>query len=365
MLLLNRIGKIMGKTECVDIGWLPCLFFVLLVGAVACCAGEDASGLRQEAVPVEVSGRVSPAARDAQGLAADAGVESIGVFAYFTSGDFKADTATPNFMYNRQVEKQADHAWTYSPVSYWPNNQENKVSFFAYAPYTEGKAGGDGGLTFLTEAGSSGFPSLAYVVPAAEADQTDLLAATPLMNYTYATDGGKVKFQLHHTLVKVSVYVESNDDTTGKKVVSFSVKGVKSGTLTYHALSLSGDGQGWGWSYPQTEVTGTFTARATDFSVQDNSTEPKVLLCTFFLLPHGESNTFSITYTYPATSSAGKDVVQAITVKDSALPSLDNWKPGASVSYTVGIARKGITMKVNTHAAWEDGGSETVDGTVD
>ena len=25
--------------------------------------------------------------------------------------------------------------WTYSPVKYWPNNKNDKISFFAYAPY--------------------------------------------------------------------------------------------------------------------------------------------------------------------------------------------------------------------------------------
>lgn len=80
-----------------------------------------------------------------------------GVFAYQTTNtDYVPATPTalvPNFMYNQEVKfDDSPAAWVYSPVKYWPNgkdaanaagapsntatsNNNDKLSFFAYAPY--------------------------------------------------------------------------------------------------------------------------------------------------------------------------------------------------------------------------------------
>lgn len=62
-----------------------------------------------------------------------------GVFAtYSGTDDFSG--ATDDFMYNQLVNHNGSE-WTYSPVKYWPNPtngqsaDDQKVSFFAYAPY--------------------------------------------------------------------------------------------------------------------------------------------------------------------------------------------------------------------------------------
>lgn len=82
-----------------------------------------------------------------------------GVFAYQTgSADWTADSKVAEFMYNQKITWTATSAtpnntWVYEPVKYWPNgvdaaNADNdpsntaweksvqKLSFFAYAPYT-------------------------------------------------------------------------------------------------------------------------------------------------------------------------------------------------------------------------------------
>lgn len=66
-----------------------------------------------------------------------------GVFAFYTGLDNFADYTgtTPNFMNNQKVTWKADATdatkgeWVYTPVKYWPNNEGDKLSFFAYAPY--------------------------------------------------------------------------------------------------------------------------------------------------------------------------------------------------------------------------------------
>ena len=73
------------------------------------------------------------------------GKPGFGVFAYYTDNlDYTCQTK-PNFMYNQQVQAMDEETWTYEPVKYWPNEfgdaaqskDQDKVSFFAYAPYVE------------------------------------------------------------------------------------------------------------------------------------------------------------------------------------------------------------------------------------
>ena len=77
-------------------------------------------------------------------------------------------------MYNQLVEKK-NGTWQYTPLKYWPNNDSDKISFFAYAPHNAT------GVT-PSNAIQKGYPSFTYTTPTAEADQVDLLAATPIIN---------------------------------------------------------------------------------------------------------------------------------------------------------------------------------------
>lgn len=61
--------------------------------------------------------------------------EGFGVFASYTGQySYESRSVSPDFMYNQQV-KWVNDSWSYSPVKYWPNNENDYVSFFAYAPY--------------------------------------------------------------------------------------------------------------------------------------------------------------------------------------------------------------------------------------
>lgn len=61
--------------------------------------------------------------------------KSFGVFACRTGKEsYENATVSSDFMHNQQVT-YASSAWTYSPVKYWPNNADEHISFFAYAPH--------------------------------------------------------------------------------------------------------------------------------------------------------------------------------------------------------------------------------------
>lgn len=67
-----------------------------------------------------------------------------GVFGYYTDNNEYEPSRVPDFMYNQKVEWNASY-WGYEPIKYWPNeygsmaysDDNDKVSFFAYAPYVD------------------------------------------------------------------------------------------------------------------------------------------------------------------------------------------------------------------------------------
>ena len=346
------------KTESIRVKQLYGIFLAATLLLGACTQEEGTNEFPQENIPISFSGNV-PVMRSVKEYTTTSDLETIGVFAYFTHGNFNEDTATPNFMYNQLVGKQTDGTWSYSPVKFWPDNSTtDKISFFAYAPYINETASSN--FFVQDKESSNGFPMLSYTVPTAENKQIDFLAATPVMNQ----NNGNVSFKLRHTLTKINVYVKSNDDTEGKSVTFFSITGIKSGILTYYTPTTDSD-KGWLWAFPSPDKKETFTADITNFPVPNTIAEEKKLLATFFLLPAGKGSQFSITYQYAAKDGNNNAITQAIRIENQSLPSTDTWNPGASVSYTIGISRKTISvMSENDIASWEGGtDSETVNGT--
>ena len=205
------------------------------------------------------------------------GAQGFGVFAYYTGQTawtgYETKTA-PNFMNNQWVydlnrqpsttEEESGstetttstaYNWTYSPVKYWPNNVDDKVSFFAYAPYTEigttaletnitafnheltaATAEGDGATVTTNLAG----PYVKFVMDDDVKDQIDLLWAAPSIdnvknatenNVTTAGSGvkvdDKVTFNFKHALAKIGFKVQAmvdkvneddDDATTGNNI---------------------------------------------------------------------------------------------------------------------------------------------------
>ncbi len=86
-----------------------------------------------------------------------------GIMAYFTGQDnFETvkTTVTPSFMHNQMVKFDGtNNVWTYSPVKYWPNRQNDKISFFAYAPYESDWQNGSKSGVITSAATAPGIPT--------------------------------------------------------------------------------------------------------------------------------------------------------------------------------------------------------------
>jgi len=87
-----------------------------------------------------------------------------GVFAYYTDLKKYDQTYIPNFMYNQGVFHSGGN-WEYTPVMYWPNeygsdagsDDEDKVTFFAYAPYVHHSSPASGSVDGEASWGITGF----------------------------------------------------------------------------------------------------------------------------------------------------------------------------------------------------------------
>ena len=144
------------KTESIRVEQLYGIFLAATLLLGACTQEEGTNEFPQENIPISFSGNV-PVMRSVKEYTTTSDLETIGVFAYFTHGNFNEDAATPNFMYNQLVGKQTDGTWSYSPVKFWPDNSTtDKISFFAYAPYINETTGSN--FFVQDKESSNGFP---------------------------------------------------------------------------------------------------------------------------------------------------------------------------------------------------------------
>ena len=113
-----------------------------------------------------------------------------GVFAYYTDLKKYDQTYVPNFMYNQKVTYNSTTSlWEYSPVLYWPNeygsdaqsDDEDKVSFFAYAPYVAATSPAAGsvadaewGITGFSRNSTAGDPIVKYIASFDPSKSVDL-----------------------------------------------------------------------------------------------------------------------------------------------------------------------------------------------
>ena len=142
------------------------------------------------------------------------GGQGFGVNAYYTGQEpFSAETEYSGndiFMTNTKVtfnpDKGENGAWTYSPLKYWPNNDGDKVSFFAYGPYSKNTADNN-----ITQNGTD----LNFTVHSDVKQQVDLIYNTNYegtVNQEKPAVESKINFNFSHALSRVSFTVEAAVD---------------------------------------------------------------------------------------------------------------------------------------------------------
>ncbi len=178
---------------------------------------------------------------------------AFGVFAYYTDLKKYDQTYLPNFMYNMKVydanEGAGDASWTYTPAMYWPNesgtdassDDEDKVSFFAYAPYVLSTAAGNVedatyGITGFSRNSNAGDPLVKYIANFSTANTVDLCwgvcnepnwakiqsgntqtmtLGLPWLDVEHPqTTSQKMNFTFKHALAQLNVQIDADADVT-------------------------------------------------------------------------------------------------------------------------------------------------------
>ena len=201
---------------------------------------------------------------------------SMGVYAYLHNDCLWSTDATPspNFMWNQKVTfHEPIDFYEYTPLKYWPNEENDKVSFIAYYPYCNGAAD-DGtkhdiestGVTPLLANDGTGLPSFDFTVKDAAASQADFLVSDLITDLPQSRDTegdpgtsfndlsvyDRVKFLFRHALAKVEFRIVADADIV-KDVAKFriptnglSVTNVaKSGRLTVGYDASDGTTMTW------------------------------------------------------------------------------------------------------------------------
>lgn len=220
----------------------------LAVLGLSSCAKEITVDQVNPETPIEFGTYLGRAAQTKAGVATlndgTYGLQKtgFGVYAYYTEQNTMGASATPNYMSNQRVEWSTSK-WEYSPVKYWPNNTGDKVSFYAYAPYEDGKDPNSTNISSVPANTATGEPAIGFTVNNTVTAQTDLLYATALKDQTKPqkyTD--KTTFTFNHALSRVAFSVQLmadavNGDATGTIDDDTTSSGTINGTETTVAVT--------------------------------------------------------------------------------------------------------------------------------
>ena len=203
-----------------------CAIAVLLTlfAGVAC---NEIERPEKKMVPISFSAVVSDgiATRATGMIGDDASLQAggFGVFGCYTGlHNYSESDANSSFMYNQELEwVSGDAHWEYNPVKYWPGEEGHKVSFFAYAPYSE--CDGTGCIPSCVRYQETADPWVMYRIAEDPAQQVDLLYATPLLDQTKMAVNERLEFTFKHALACVGDNVTISTSATGVTLKEVSI----------------------------------------------------------------------------------------------------------------------------------------------
>ncbi|MBO4475285.1 MAG: fimbrillin family protein [Bacteroidales bacterium] len=250
-------------------------FNIWLVGAalIAVLAGscvkiegpDDGSWTELEGDrPVTFCSSLAPATKATSPLPANT---SFGVFAYYTQtsnwSSVKGSTR-PNFMYNEEVDFDGT-SYTYAPIKYWPNNTGEKITFWAYSPYSASPVLYKTGTTTAYSNTTANIPDIQFTVTDGK---TDFLVSDVAQNKTKPSVNAAVNLTFRHTLSRIAFYVKKVDAAVPEK---YTVK-LKNITLESIYNTAIYKNSAWtGWALPRGNIAAFAPASASEYTTLTTS----------------------------------------------------------------------------------------------
>lgn len=159
----------------------------------------------------------------------------IGLYACRTTGDY-ANAFTTNFMNNIAVTK-GEGGWTYSPISAWPTDENEHVSFVAFYPRSETASATGLTYSFTTSSDLENQvdPMWCTVKDAKISDRNGTAINGSEADAAFEATSGSVPLKFEHMLSKVRIKIKLSTDYPGisAKLNSMTLAGIsQSGTFT-------------------------------------------------------------------------------------------------------------------------------------
>ncbi|MCM1354978.1 MAG: fimbrillin family protein [Staphylococcus sp.] len=272
-------------------------------------------------------------------------------FAVFASqtgnDDFNPDASagfTPDFMYNQKVEWLSG-AWAYSPVKNWPGS---KLSFFAYAPYTE--AGGKTGIVGMTGPQDAGSPKLSFRVNSDVDSQIDLLYSDATSTVNLFNED-RVQLLFCHALSRIGFSCTIDESVDANSTLT-----INSLTFRSSELGVTGDLDlctGKWENLSKREMAYTLSVAGADFVDTDDgisSADGKYLM----IIPSDAEVPVEITVDYDVTTTDDKLAGGSLTVHNSISTSFNhNFETGKAYYFTLRLSLKTVDVNIGV-ADWDD-----------
>ena len=292
---------------------------------------------------------------------------SIGTFCFY-QGSTKWDDITSHvasFMNNQQMVAKTSNntvSFTYSPTKYWPNNANDKLSFFAYYPWNNLSNGSLGiGIENIEDASKM---CVRVNVKNNPSEQIDFMLSDLIKDKTYqdTNNEGKVSFVFHHilSLVNIKLIIDNEMKSIAKlNVNSASISGLYNAGTCHPSYDQSSTKTAFTWTpYFKTGTsTQQYALDASSISSTSSSQTGNILL----MVPQ-QLNTnviFTISYDIIFIDSNGNEKYrytnneENVVLKNSG--NITEWLSGKRYNYTFTLGLKPIKMDA-TYDEWSNSG---------
>ncbi|MFI3322716.1 MAG: Ig-like domain-containing protein [Rikenellaceae bacterium] len=189
------------------------LFFAGIIAAMTSCTKSDVTDVNVANPDVITVGTYVGQSTKGQIFDQDAVEKSgFGLTAYYTGQSAWGAGFVPDFMYNQEVVYGINTGWTYDPIKFWPNEENDKVTFFAHAPYgtyVDANNIGNGVNAEYKSNLGKGLPKTEFTLQPVAADMIDFVAG---QNMDMVRQQERVTFNLKHQLTRATFSANVNVD---------------------------------------------------------------------------------------------------------------------------------------------------------
>lgn len=289
---------------------------------------------------------------------------TFGVFAFLQEGDVENGVAAhwadgagngalwnSAFMFNQQVTKESGD-YNYSPLRYWPSNEENTVSFWAYSPYNASATLYQTGTTNAYTRSSHGLPDMKFSVTNGLAD---FMTSNLQVDKTYwncTNSDGVVDFEFGHRLAWVEFKAKTKEDYTTQTFTVTKVEIINAcNDGVYHPVTdtwtdkalVSGVGR-QAVAFSGSQVIVYSEARSC-------SSNPMLMIPQDMVRDASETGTVKARITY--TQSEGGQNVSKTVEASLEVATIDEWEANHKYTYTFTISASDAIQLAIQVEKWE------------